>query len=126
MTCGTANSLKFDGLAADTRTNWSSAGGFRLNTTLVNQNVKGFYDMDFKAVGAASGVSAPAILKALGIYPHVNDGQGHFWMCNKDEKLAFRGGGWGNGAYCGPFALYLTLARTNSHRYLGFRLASYS
>ena len=126
VTCGTANSLKFDGLAADTRSNWSSAGGFRLNTTLVNQNVKGFYDMDFKAVGAASGVSAPAILKALGIYPYVNDVQGHFWMCNNGEKLAFRGGHWTSGAHCGPFALTLSNARTRSARNFGFRLASFS
>ena len=126
VTCGTANSLKFDGLAADTRTNWSSAGGFRLNTTLVNQNVNGFYDMDFKSVGAASDVTAPAILKALGIYPYVNDVQGHFWMCNKGERVAFRGGAWFNGASCGPFALYLANARTISGRVNGFRLASYS
>ncbi len=126
VTCGTANTYKFDGLAADTRSGWQDAGGFRLNTTLVNQNVNGFYSLYFKNLGVASGVTAHSVLKALGVYPIGNDIQGHFWMCNKGERLAFRGGTWAHGAHCGPFALYLGYARTYSNRVVGFRLASYS
>lgn len=120
---GTANTLKYDGDAADTRTSGGAAGSFSLNDALTNQNVNGYYSIDFKNLAAVSGVTVPAILKQLAIFPVGNDVQGHMFMCNKGERLAHRGGSWGHGAHAGPVALSLSDARSNSYRSIGFRAA---
>lgn len=124
VTPGTANTLKYNGAAADTTTKWTSAGAYGLNTVLTNQNVNGYYQKWFKEVSAASGVTVPGILKALGLYPISSNGpQGFSWMCNKGERLPFRGGGWLTGSNVGPFALGLYYGRTYTFWGLGFRAA---
>ncbi|MBO4300911.1 MAG: hypothetical protein J5861_04835, partial [Desulfovibrio sp.] len=123
---GTANTLKFDGTAPDTRTGWQSQTGVRMNTAVENPNVKGYFYNLLKDVAAKSGVTIPEICKILGIMPVATDVQGGFWVCTLTERLAFRGGYWYYGAYVGPFALALYLARTNAYAFSGFRLAFYS
>ena len=121
---GTANTLKYDGVNACTRSNWGSSGDYRLNTTLVNKNVNGFYQKTFSTVAAQSGVTVPGLLKALGLFPISTTGvQGFSWMCNKGERLPFRGGNWNYGSNVGPFALHLNVVRTNASWSIGFRAA---
>ena len=120
---GTADTLKFDGKAADASTKWASAGGQRLNIAIENPNVKGYFSDSCKNVAAKSGVTVPEILKILGIMPLANDVQGWHAICTLTERLAFRGGFWNGGANVGPFALNLNYARTNAHASNGFRLA---
>ena len=123
-TPGTANTLKFDGVNPCTRSNWGSSGDYRLNTTLVNKNVNGYYQKTFNAVAAQSGVSVPGILKALGLFPIGTTGvQGFSWICNKGERLPFRGGAWNYGGDVGPFALACANARSHTTWGLGFRAA---
>lgn len=121
---GTANSLKCDGVAADTRTSWGNAGTFQINKTLAHPNDKGYFSKTFNAIGAATGVGIPGMLQALGIYPVGTDGiQGTMYACTQDERLAFRGGFWNSGGDVGPFCLNLHNARTYSAWTLGFRPA---
>ncbi|MBQ9407561.1 MAG: hypothetical protein IJU37_12595, partial [Desulfovibrio sp.] len=120
---GTADTLKFDGTAPDTRTGWQSQTGVRMNTAVENPNVKGFFYNLFKDVAAKSGVTIPEICKILGIMSLATDVQGGFWACTLTERLAFRGGSWNFGASVGPFALILFNPRTYSGATYGFRLA---
>nr|MCR5257397.1 hypothetical protein [Desulfovibrio sp.] len=64
----------------------------------------------------------PEMLKQLGLAP-IGSGavQGRLEMCNKGERLAFRGGLWNYGLGAGPFALFMNNARTNATRFIGFR-----
>ena len=121
---GTANTLKYDGKQADTKSGWSNAGACRINTTLVNQNVNGYWGQNFNAIEAASGVTIPGILKALGIAPVGTTGiQGWHNSCNKGERLPLRGGAWKSGSSAGPFFLVLNSGRTIAYWDLGFRPA---
>ena len=120
---GTADTMKYDGSVADTKTSWQDAGQFRVNKEIINQNDKGYYSIDCKSLTAYSGVTVPALLTQLGLFPIGNDVQGYMWACNKTERLPYRGGYWDDGGRCGPFALHLGYARSRSARGLGFRAA---
>lgn len=121
---GTADTLKYDGSVADIMTGWADAGTFRVNTQLVNQNDKGYYSISCKDLTAYSGVTIPAVMTQMGLFPIGNDVQGRMWVYNKGESLPYRGGGWANGSgECGPFAMYCTALRSYSARNIGFRVA---
>lgn len=80
----------------------------------------------FESIASASGVTAPAMLKALGLHP---DGTGYesdmVYMNNVGERLPYRGGYWGYGAYAGVFALSLGNPRSYVSTGIGFRAAFY-
>lgn len=80
----------------------------------------------FETLGLASGITAPMLLKALGLHP---DGVGYegdmMYMVNNGERLPFRGGFWSDGAYAGVFALNLTYLRSYFSTDVGFRAAFY-
>ena len=120
---GDEGTFKYDGSAADATTKWTSAGACRLNTELVNQNVNGYYYLgNFSDLSVATGVTAPEMLKQLGLFPLGSGAvQGRLEMCNKGERLACRGGYWGNGLGTGPFALNMATPRANAYRLVGFR-----
>ena len=120
---GDEGTFKYDGVNADTKTSWASAGAFQLNTEIVNQNDKGYYQCNnFSGLDEATGVTAPEMLKQLGLFPLGSGAvQGMVFACNKDERFPSRGGYWVNGLGSGPFALAPNNARTNTLRSLGFR-----
>lgn len=80
----------------------------------------------FETLGLASGITAPMLLKALGLHP---DGVGYesdvAHMVNNGERLPFRGGYWYDGADAGVFALNLNFLRSSFYTYIGFRAAFY-
>lgn len=121
---GDEGTFKYDGVNADATTKWQEAsGGFKLNTELTHQNVNGYYrNGNFSSLTEATGVTAPEMLKQLGLFP-IGSGavQGTVFACNKGERLAYRGGAWGNGLGTGPFALNLNDPRTFTSRSIGFR-----
>jgi hypothetical protein len=120
---GDEGTFKYDGSVADTKTSFVNAGAFRLNTELVNQNDKGFYqNANFSGLVVATGVTAPEMLKQLALFP-IGSGavQGTVFACNKGERLASRGGAWGAGLGAGPFALHVHYPRTPATRSFGFR-----
>lgn len=121
---GTADTLKYDAAAALSKTSgWESAP--RLNTVIANATKGSSQSCQLKDLTNASGLTAPAIAKILGICPMSNNGsvQGGIWVHQTGERLALRGGGWYGGMYCGPAALDLYDARTYLHRFVGFRVA---
>lgn len=77
--------------------------------------------------GAANPVSAAALqlLKQYGLFPAANAGLGGdaIYLTVTGERLPCRGGGWGNGATAGVFALHLSNARSGAGTDIGCRPA---
>ena len=71
---------------------------------------------------AQTGVTIPAIMKLLSLYPVSGNGPvGSIWHRNAGERLALRGGNYDGGGGAGLFAL--GLLRTLRYRNVGFRPA---
>lgn len=125
---GTANTLKFNAPAAGTGAN-VNVGAPIMATSIANTHVGSAHSYcAFKDLNPASGLTPPAIVKSLGLYPAQRDAsiQGGFWVRNYDERVGIRGGAWDYGGYCGPFYLNLYYARTLSGWNVGFRVACLS
>lgn len=75
--------------------------------------------------GTPVGAAALQLAKSLGLYPVAATGLGGdgFWIDVTSERLPLRGGGWGNAAMDGVFALDLGNARSYSSSTSGFRPA---
>lgn len=131
---GTAGTLKYDSpnpMTNDGAT--QSQGAPILRTSILNGPDPawgwgdGYYDYNygiFENITADSGVTVPAILRQLCIFPPgVGLGSDVCWVRNYGERVALRGGSWGAGASAGVFALALDGPRSYSHRSIGFRAA---
>lgn len=116
---GTASTLKWDASGAN------GAGNPVLATAVTSQSDgETAASRLYKDLTATSGVTAPPLLKALGLYPHAtNIDRGYLYMRNEGERLPIRGGGWGNGVHAGVFALSLDSARSYAATTFGFRPA---
>ena len=114
---GTAGTLKFDNSTAgdSTQTDHDIAGNIQLNNTIVNSmyttnpTTNNYYannSLAFETLAAASGVTAPNIVKALGLFPIDSSCGGDILhVRNYGERLPLSGGSWNNGASAGLFAL---------------------
>jgi len=122
---GTPGTLKWD-YTADPGT-VSAEKPFRLNTVLeFQQTVEAPYgSMAFHSLTAADGVTVPEILKALALFPadSGDHGSDRIYMRNIGERLASRGGYWGNGSHAGVFCMGGLNSRSGALAYLGFRSA---
>jgi hypothetical protein len=119
VTPGTAGTLKYDA------TGTNGAGSPILNTTLTSQSTGTEYSYAYlESLSAETGVSVPALMIALGMYP-VGTGLGgdRIYVCNVGERLPLRGGRWYGSSSAGVFCLHLALARTVRHSTIGFRPA---
>ena len=113
VTPNAADTLKYD---------WAS-NKITLSKTITTQE-DAYKTTAFENLGLASGVTAPPLLKALGLYPDGTDYEGDYmYINNADERLPLRGGSWAGGANAGVFALSLDGARSGSGSYIGFRAA---
>lgn len=122
---GTAGTLKWD-YTADPGT-IDTGKPFRLNTVLEfpASNDLPYGSQQFNTLTAADGVTVPEILKALALFPADNGDHGgdYFYMRNRGERLAYRGGHWSYGSYAGVFSLFGFSSRSYSRTYIGFRSA---
>lgn len=113
VTPNAADTLKYD---------WASSK-ITLSKTITTQEDAQKATM-FENLGLASGVTAPPLLKVLGLYPdstgYVDD---YMYINNVDERLSLRGGYWDNGALSGVFALSLAGPRPFAGSFVGFRAA---
>lgn len=123
---GSEGTLKWD-YVDGTPSSGTSSYQFRLNTVLANavDNDSAYGGISFANLAAASGVQVPEMLKALALMPadsgsHGND---YFYMRNRGERLAFRGGSWGSASGAGVFSLYGVFARSATGAGVGFRSA---
>lgn len=116
---GTAGTLKID--------QTSATAGIRINTTVQYPTSGDTYrNIPFKTLAAASGVSIPKLLVALGVFPDsgiTGYGNDQIWMRNHGERLPIRGSSFNTTSYSGPSALYLLNPRSDSYGDVGFRSA---
>jgi hypothetical protein len=116
---GTAGTLKID--------RKSTSDATPVINTSVNVSTTDSNDTNcvFKSLTAASGVTIPKLLIALGLFPDsgATYGNDHFWARNNGERLPIRGSAFNNTSYSGPSALHLHYVRSNSSDYIGFRSA---
>ena len=130
---GTSGTLKFDNTTAgNSTTSPNKIGGtLELDTTINNsmyapggQFDYAYQNHNFDAITTVSSITAPEIVKALGLYPIDSDlGGDRIWVRNYGERLPFRGGSFATGASAGVFALSLGNTRHYSHYNIGFRAA---
>lgn len=117
---GTAGTLKFD-------TTKASGGVPSLNTVLTAQTTDSTdANATFKSLAAASEVTIPKLLVAMGVMPDTGIttyGNDRFYMRNNGERLPFRGSGYYSTSNSGPSALSLSHVRSGSGVYIGFRSA---
>ncbi|PTV94005.1 sulfatase-modifying factor enzyme 1 [Rhodobacter aestuarii] len=116
---GTADTLKWDATGA------TGTGSPQLATAVTSQSDGSTYMFAmYKDLGAASGVTAPNLLKLLGAFPHdTTIERGRVYVRNIGERLPLRGGNWGNGGDAGVFALSLSGPRSRVDAGIGFRPA---
>ncbi|MZL17918.1 SUMF1/EgtB/PvdO family nonheme iron enzyme [Clostridium beijerinckii] len=130
---GTANTLKFN---SDVVGNSNQTGGRIGNPVLDTIRDKPAYtggetneyyaelNRTFETLAAASGVTAPTLLKALGIFPIDSScGGDMLYIRNYGERIPMSGGNWNSGSGAGLFALNLLNSRTLSCNSVGFRAA---
>ncbi len=121
VTPGTVGTLKYD--FVNNRVTLCTT----ITVPVGNESPSGAYAA-FEATTAATGITAPQVLKELALYPADESGyEGDgFWLNNAaDERFPIRGGYWGDGARAGVFALSLDNPRSNANWNLGFRSAYY-
>lgn len=116
---GTAGTLKID--------QTSATAGIRINTTVQYPTSGDTYrNIAFKTLTAASGVTIPKLLIALGVFPDsgiTGYGNDQIWMRNHGERLPLRGSSFSNPSNSGPSALSLDNPRSCSYDRVGFRSA---
>ena len=121
-TPGTADTLKYDAAGS------AGTGAVKLNKTITSQypspDTTASSSCAFKSMTAESGVTAPALLKLLSLYPvDTTNPVGSIWVRNSAERLALRGGRYNNGSGAGLFGLHVVYTRTLRFRAVGFRPA---
>lgn len=82
----------------------------------------------FESTVAASGVTAPQIIKELALFPADSSGyEGDYFYVNNtaEERFPIRGGSWHNGASAGVFCTGLNDSRAHLSTGIGFRSAFY-
>ena len=118
---GTASTLKLDAAGAN------GTGAVVFNTTISSQYPSPDTQMSsacaFTAMTVKTGVTVPALLKLLSLYPSGNGPVGSIWHRNSAERLALRGGSSHSGVGAGLFALHLPVTRSLRSRVVGFRPA---
>lgn len=89
-----------------------------------NLNTAGLMEAPFRAMRAADGVEAPALLKALALYPvgHAAE-RAQAYLRNYGERMMLAGGAWYSGLDAGLNALCLSHARGHASATVGARPA---
>ena len=119
---GTASTLKLDAAGSN------GTGAVVLNTTITSQypspDTSASSSCAFKSMTAESGVTVPALLKLLSLYPvDTTNPVGNIWMRNSAERLALRGGAYDGSSGAGLFGLDVRNTRTLRNWGVGFRPA---
>lgn len=127
---GTAGTMKYDSVNAGNE--GTNVGPAQLDDTVDNSNApvegasaSGPYTVTaFQALAADAGIVAPAILKALLLYPAAaNQGGGSVVLRNYGERMGSRGGSATSQVDAGINALHANALRTAAHVGRGFRIA---
>ncbi|KAB0494021.1 hypothetical protein [Pseudomonas vancouverensis] len=125
---GTAGTAKFD---SPTDTTVGNGGSPVLSSTIINRNgpigdngTFGVMTAPFNGMTTAAGVTAPAILLALGLFRHKDVADSDLiYLRNYGERLLFRGGGFGSGSAAGLRSVTLQNPRAYAGGSFGARPA---
>ena len=119
VTPGTADTLKYDATGA------TGSGDPIVNTTVTSQSDGSTYSyMTFENLTAETGVTVPALMIALGVYPAgAGLGGDRIYVRNEGERLPLRGGYWSSSTNAGVFYLHLNYVRSYRGSFIGFRPA---
>ena len=130
---GTAGTLKFNGSAAGNANETAVSIGNpildikRDKPSYTGGETDAYYAYLYKpleSVEAASGVTVPQLVKALGLFPTDSNLNGDgLWVRNYGERLPFLGGACWDGSGAGVFAMDLHDPRSSYGTYIGFRSA---
>lgn len=113
VTPGTADTLKWD----------YANSKITLAKTLTTQ-ADASRSTNFEAIGTASSITVPEILKTLILHPNETGYESdNVWINNSGERLPFRGGSFHASASAGVFALFLYSTRNDGSNDIGFRAA---
>lgn len=134
VTPGTSGTLKIDGDVANANASQNVSGRVGnpiLSTTRDNPShtpdVNDHYQevsRTFETFAAKNGLTAPELVKALGLFPTDSAlGGDTLYVRNYGERLPFRGGSFYTTASAGVFALFLNNPRTDSGYHFGARVA---
>lgn len=129
VTPGTVGTLKYDCTAPGTT---GLHGEPQLSDVVVNRNgtlgdnsvTPGYTKGFFENITVKAGVTVPAIIKTLGIYP-VGGGLGadQLSVRNYGERMLLSGGSWSINSAAGVFSRYLNNPRTDIGLSIGARVA---
>lgn len=126
---GTAGTAKFD---SPTATTTGNGGTPILSDTITNRNGvagdngnnNGAVNGYFNDITLASGITVPALLRALGLFRHANiSDNNQIYARNYGARIAVRGGGWNNSSLAGVRAIQFSKSRTDIDVYFGARPA---
>lgn len=119
---GTAGTLKLDFVSSKVTLSTS------VTNHVGNENEGTGSGATFESTVAASGVTAPQIIKELALFPADSSGyEGDYFYVNNTaaERFPVRGGRWYGGAAAGVFSTGLGYSRAAVYAGLGFRSAFY-
>lgn len=119
---GTAGTLKLDFVSSKVTLSTS------VTNHVGNENEGTGSGATFESTVAASGVTAPQIIKELALFPADSSGyEGDYFYVNNTaaERFPVRGGYWNGGANAGVFSTALSHSRAYVDRSIGFRSAFY-
>lgn len=119
---GTAGTLKLDFVSSKVTLSTS------VTNHVGNENEGTGSGATFESTVAASGVTAPQIIKELALFPADSSGyEGDYFYVNNTaaERFPLRGGHWGHGASAGVFYAGLYFSRAFVINSIGFRSAFY-
>jgi hypothetical protein len=129
---GTAGTLKYDSLTAYSDNGAvNDLGGFQIDDVVDNRNgLAGdnshgydYNSMAFSSLAADTGITVPALAKALLLAPGALSLAGRIYMRNHGQRYPLRGGAWNSGGSAGLGALYLSLAASYAYSNVGARPA---
>lgn len=119
---GTAGTLKLDFVSSKVTLSTS------VTNHVGNENEGTGSGATFESTVAASGVTAPQIIKELALFPADSSGyEGDYFYVNNTaaERFPVRGGRWYGGALAGVFCTNLDYSRAVVYGSVGFRSAFY-
>jgi len=122
VTPGTTGTCKYDSVGTPgqgtTSTQLDDVIDYETGDTNYTSNI-------FQSLAADTGITPPAILKQLLLFPIASTGlgDGRILMRNSGELFPVRGGNWASGSNAGVFALDLSYPRSGAYWSLGIRPA---
>ncbi|TXF11945.1 hypothetical protein [Pelomicrobium methylotrophicum] len=129
---GTAGTLKYDSLAAYSDNGTvNDLGNFQIDDVVDyrngpagdNSSSYDYNSISFSSLAADTGITVPAILRALCLAPGSLSLNGRIYMRNHGQRYPLRGGSWYNGAHAGLGAIDLNHPASNADWNIGARPA---